>query len=46
MTDDLTDLKDWRFSIDNEKIAWAVFDREGESVNSLGRRGRRKPSVW
>ena len=31
-------LKDWRFSIDGESIAWAVFDREGESANSLGRR--------
>lgn len=31
-------LKDWRFSIDGEGIAWAVFDREGESANSLGRR--------
>ena len=33
-----TALKDWRFSIDGEGIAWAVFDREGESANSLGRR--------
>jgi 3-hydroxyacyl-CoA dehydrogenase / enoyl-CoA hydratase / 3-hydroxybutyryl-CoA epimerase len=32
------DLKDWRFSIDGEDIAWAIFDREGESMNSLGRR--------
>jgi len=31
-------LKDWRFSVDHEGIAWAVFDREGESANSLGRR--------
>ena len=31
-------LKDWRFSIDNEGIAWAIFDREGESANSLGKR--------
>lgn len=31
-------LKDWRFSIDNERIAWAIFDREGESANALGRR--------
>ncbi len=31
-------LKDWKFSVDQEKIAWAVFDREGESANSLGRR--------
>ncbi len=34
----LPDLKDWTFSIDFEGIAWAVFDREGESMNSLGRR--------
>lgn len=34
----LPDLKDWRFQIDFEDIGWAVFDREGESVNSLGRR--------
>ncbi len=34
----LPDLKDWRFSIDVEDIAWAVFDRDDEPVNSLGRR--------
>ena len=34
----LPDLRDWRFSIDGEGIGWAVFDREGESANSLGRR--------
>ena len=34
----LLDLKDWRFSVDQQGIAWAVFDREGESQNSLGRR--------
>ena len=34
----LPDLKDWRFSVDQWGIAWAVFDREGESQNSLGRR--------
>jgi 3-hydroxyacyl-CoA dehydrogenase/enoyl-CoA hydratase/3-hydroxybutyryl-CoA epimerase len=38
MTETPLDLKDWRFSIDFEDIAWAVFDREGESANSLGRR--------
>jgi 3-hydroxyacyl-CoA dehydrogenase/enoyl-CoA hydratase/3-hydroxybutyryl-CoA epimerase len=38
MTMDLTSLKDWRFRIDEERIAWAVFDREGESQNALGRR--------
>jgi 3-hydroxyacyl-CoA dehydrogenase/enoyl-CoA hydratase/3-hydroxybutyryl-CoA epimerase len=32
------ELKDWRYSVDGEDIAWAVFDREGESMNSLGRR--------
>ena len=35
---DINELRDWRFSIDNQGIAWAVFDREGESQNSLGRR--------
>lgn len=38
MTDTALDLKDWRFEIDREGIAWATFDREGESMNSLGRR--------
>jgi len=38
MTTDLAQLKDWRFSIDNEDIAWAVFDKEGTSTNTLGRR--------
>lgn len=37
MSHDL-DLKDWKFSIDDEDIAWAVFDRDGQSVNTLGRR--------
>ncbi len=35
---DMSALRDWRFSIDAQGIAWAVFDREGESQNSLGRR--------
>ncbi len=35
---DVNALRDWRFSIDLQGIAWAVFDREGESQNSLGRR--------
>ena len=35
---DMNGLRDWRFSIDPQGIAWAVFDREGESQNSLGRR--------
>ena len=38
MAQDMTQLKDWRFSIDREGIAWAIFDREGESANALGRR--------
>ena len=35
---DMNALRDWRFSIDTQGIAWAVFDREGESQNSLSRR--------
>lgn len=35
---DINDLKDWRFHTDFEGISWAIFDREGESMNSLGRR--------
>jgi 3-hydroxyacyl-CoA dehydrogenase/enoyl-CoA hydratase/3-hydroxybutyryl-CoA epimerase len=35
---DMSGLRDWRFSIDLQGIAWAVFDREGESQNSLSRR--------
>ncbi|MEQ1649323.1 MAG: 3-hydroxyacyl-CoA dehydrogenase NAD-binding domain-containing protein [Hyphomicrobiaceae bacterium] len=35
---DMSTLKDWRFDTDGEGIAWATFDREGESQNSLGRR--------
>lgn len=38
MSQDTAQLKDWRFSVDGEGIAWAIFDREGESANSLGRR--------
>jgi 3-hydroxyacyl-CoA dehydrogenase/enoyl-CoA hydratase/3-hydroxybutyryl-CoA epimerase len=34
----LPNLKDWRFSVDFEGIAWALIDREGDSMNSLGRR--------
>ncbi|HET7210184.1 MAG TPA: 3-hydroxyacyl-CoA dehydrogenase NAD-binding domain-containing protein [Methyloceanibacter sp.] len=33
----LPDLQDWRFTVDFEGIAWAVIDRKGESMNSLGR---------
>ncbi len=38
MSESSMQLKDWRFSIDGEGIAWAIFDREGESANALGRR--------
>ena len=38
MTVTLPDLQDWRFTVDFEGIAWAIFDRKGESMNSLGRR--------
>jgi 3-hydroxyacyl-CoA dehydrogenase/enoyl-CoA hydratase/3-hydroxybutyryl-CoA epimerase len=38
MSADIKSLKDWRYSVDIEGIAWAVFDREGESANALGRR--------
>ncbi len=35
---DVTQLRDWRYTVDVEGIAWALFDREGESANALGRR--------
>jgi len=35
---DMNALRDWRFSTDVQGIAWAVFDREGESQNSMSRR--------
>jgi 3-hydroxyacyl-CoA dehydrogenase/enoyl-CoA hydratase/3-hydroxybutyryl-CoA epimerase len=35
---DIDALSDWRFSIDVQGIAWAVFDRQGESQNALSRR--------
>ncbi len=35
---DMSTLRDWRFAIDKQGIAWATFDREGESQNSLSRR--------
>jgi 3-hydroxyacyl-CoA dehydrogenase / enoyl-CoA hydratase / 3-hydroxybutyryl-CoA epimerase len=38
MATTLPNLQDWRFAIDFEGIAWAVIDRKGESMNSLGRR--------
>jgi 3-hydroxyacyl-CoA dehydrogenase / enoyl-CoA hydratase / 3-hydroxybutyryl-CoA epimerase len=34
----LPDLKDWSVTVDFEGIAWAVIDREGESMNAMGRR--------
>ncbi len=34
----LSALEDWRFSVDEQAIAWAIFDRKGESQNALGRR--------
>lgn len=38
MAAELSQLKDWRFSVDPERIAWLIFDREGETANTLGRR--------
>jgi 3-hydroxyacyl-CoA dehydrogenase / enoyl-CoA hydratase / 3-hydroxybutyryl-CoA epimerase len=38
MATTLPNLQDWHFSIDFEGIAWAIIDRKGESMNSLGRR--------
>ncbi len=38
MTTAVSELKDWRYEVDLENIAWATFDREDESANSLGRR--------
>jgi 3-hydroxyacyl-CoA dehydrogenase/enoyl-CoA hydratase/3-hydroxybutyryl-CoA epimerase len=35
---DPASLKDWRYNVDRESIAWATFDREGSSANALGRR--------
>ena len=37
MATTLPDLQDWRFTVDFEGIAWAIIDRKGESMNSLGR---------
>jgi 3-hydroxyacyl-CoA dehydrogenase/enoyl-CoA hydratase/3-hydroxybutyryl-CoA epimerase len=42
MNSDLTHLQDWRFTVDVEGIAWAVFDRAGESANALGERPLRE----
>src|SRR5262245_24893313 len=35
---DASTLHDWGYSVDRQGIAWAVFDREGESQNSFSRR--------
>jgi 3-hydroxyacyl-CoA dehydrogenase / enoyl-CoA hydratase / 3-hydroxybutyryl-CoA epimerase len=34
---DISQLKNWRFHIDLEKIAWATIDVPGQSQNTLGR---------
>lgn len=31
-------LTDWKFTVDLEGLAWAEFDRVGESANALGKR--------
>ncbi|HYD16229.1 MAG TPA: enoyl-CoA hydratase-related protein, partial [Hyphomicrobium sp.] len=31
-------FRDWHFSVDQEGIGWAIFDREGQSANALGSR--------
>jgi 3-hydroxyacyl-CoA dehydrogenase/enoyl-CoA hydratase/3-hydroxybutyryl-CoA epimerase len=36
MISPLPNLKHWRFEIDFENIAWAVFDQQGQSTNSFG----------
>lgn len=38
MTFNPTSLKDWRYAVDREGIAWATFDRENASASALGRR--------
>ncbi len=37
MSDQLNDLKHWRFEVDVDNIAWAWFDCAGQSMNTLGR---------
>jgi 3-hydroxyacyl-CoA dehydrogenase/enoyl-CoA hydratase/3-hydroxybutyryl-CoA epimerase len=37
MVANIASLKHWRFSIDFERIAWAIIDVEGQSQNTLGR---------
>ncbi len=36
MTKPLPNLKHWHFEIDFEQIAWAIFDQQGSSTNTLG----------
>ena len=38
MSPSIDELKDWKYSVDQEGIAWAIFDREGQSANALGKR--------
>ncbi len=38
MSPRIDELKDWKFSVDQEGIAWAIFDREGQTANALGKR--------
>jgi 3-hydroxyacyl-CoA dehydrogenase / enoyl-CoA hydratase / 3-hydroxybutyryl-CoA epimerase len=38
MISNINQLKDWRYKVDAEGIAWATFDRHKESMNTLGRR--------
>ncbi|MDX2266261.1 MAG: 3-hydroxyacyl-CoA dehydrogenase NAD-binding domain-containing protein [Hyphomicrobiales bacterium] len=42
MAAELSALKHWRFHIDFESIAWAVFDQQGESANTLGQETMRE----
>ena len=37
MAADIANLKNWRFQIDLEGIAWAIIDVQGQSQNTLGR---------
>ena len=37
MAADVENLKNWRFHIDLEQIAWAILDVPGQSQNTLGR---------
>ncbi|MGO9483641.1 MAG: 3-hydroxyacyl-CoA dehydrogenase NAD-binding domain-containing protein [Rhodomicrobium sp.] len=37
MAADIANLKDWKFQIDVEGLAWATIDVQGQSQNTLGR---------